>query len=398
MVMSINTSPIIPRQIIHIDMDAFYASVEILDNPKLQGKPVIVGGATKRGVVSAASYEARQFGVHSAMAGITAARKCPHAIFLPVRLARYQEISAQIMAIFARFTPAIEQISVDEAFLDVTACQRLIGPAHEIAETIRQTIHSEIGITASAGIASSKLVAKIASDQNKPDGLTIVPLGKEAEFLAPLPIKRLWGIGKKTIPSLHLLGIKKIGDIVQFPLDFMEKKYGKQGRHMYYCARGIDNRDIEKRKTAKSIGNEETFKDDIINLNQLKNELLFLATKVGERLRNKNLQAQTITLKIKYHDFTTVSRSTTLKQASSDSKNIYQQAISLLPKTKAGEKAIRLVGISTGNLVASSRPKQLALFAPANQDGHQKELTKAIDTINKRYGFMTIKPAPLTKR
>src|SRR5210317_961733 len=214
------------RSIIHLDMDAFYASVEELDNPELKGKPVIVGGSSMRGVVSAASYEARKYKIHSAMPIVQAKRLCPHGVFLPVRMKRYREISNKVFSIFHKYTPLVEPLSLDEAFLDVTSSGRLFGTAEEIAGQIRKQVYAEIGLTISAGVATSKLVAKIASDINKPDGLTIVPAGSEAEFLAPLPIKRLWGVGKKTQETLVLLGVHTIGDIASFPEKLLAQKFG----------------------------------------------------------------------------------------------------------------------------------------------------------------------------
>ncbi len=383
------------RAIIHLDMDAFYASVEVLDNPELAGQPVIVGGSSNRGVVSAASYEARAFGVHSALAIVVARRLCPQAVFLPGRMDRYQEISKQVMAIFREYTPLVEQVSVDEAFLDVSGCARLLGDAEQIATAIRQRVRDEVGLTVSAGIAASKLVAKVASDQNKPDGLTIVRPGQEAAFLAPLDIKRLWGVGRKTIPSLNLLGVKTIGDLCGFELDFLEKRYGKQGRHMYFCARGIDLRGVETVDTVKSIGNEETFGQDLIDLELIKKELLFLTTKVGERLRSHNIKGHTVTLKIKYHDFMTVSRSTTLARPTNDSRLLYQTILSLLPKTQAGVKPVRLAGLTVAKLTSDDAPCQLGLFNQGEDQG-RAQLTQAMDTINRRYGSLTIKPALLT--
>lgn len=383
------------RYIIHLDMDAFYASVEVLDFPELTGLPVIVGGSSDRGVVCAASYEARKHGVHSALSVVVARRRCPQGIFRPVRMERYQEVSQMIMAIFRDYTPLVEQISVDEAFLDVTGCNRLFGSAVDIADTIRKRIKDEIGLTVSAGVAGSKLVAKIASDQNKPDGLTVVPHSKEADFLAPLPIKRLWGIGKKTIPSLTLLGVHTIGDLTSFSLDFLERKFGKQGRHMYFCARGIDRRDVEITGQTKSIGNEETFSRNLTDLAAIKKKLLYLAMKVGERVRCHGYMGYTISLKVKYHDFATVTRAITLQAPTNDSRQLYQTILTLLPKTKAGIKAVRLVGLTVGKLVEDTEPIQLDLF-DNNEKTDRRELTRAMDKINERYGSQTIKPALLS--
>ncbi len=379
-----------------MDMDAFYASVEVLDYPELAGKPVIVGGRSDRSVVCAASYEARRYGVHSALAIVVARRRCPMGIFRPVRMARYQEVSCRIMDIFREYTPQVEQISVDEAFLDVSGCGRLFGSAVKIAEIIRKRVKDEIGLTVSAGVAATKLVAKIASDQQKPDGLTVVPPGKEAEFLAPLPIQRLWGVGRKTLPALDLLGVKTIGDLTRFPLDFLERKFGKQGRHMYYCGMGVDDRDVESVQFAKSIGNEETFDSDMTDLEAIKKELLHLATKVGERLRRKRVLGRTITLKVKYLDFKVVSRSVTLPQVTDDSRQLYRVAVGLLVKTLAGEKPVRLVGVSVSGLEGESSPRQLNLFCGHNKT--RKDLNNAIDAINSRYGAQVIKPALLTEK
>lgn len=382
------------REIIHLDMDAFYASVEVLDNPELKGLPVIVGGSSDRGVVCAASYEARAHGVHSALSIVVARRRCPAGIFRQVRMSRYVEVSEQVMAIFRHYTPKVEQISVDEAFLDVTGCRSLFGSAVDIAGKIRKRVRQEIGLTVSAGVAGSKLVAKIASDFNKPDGLTIVPHGHEAEFLASLPIKRLWGVGGKTLPALNLLGVRTIGDLTRFSLDFLEKKFGKQGRNMYFYARGIDQREVETGRSAKSIGNEETFDRDLTDLRQIRKELLRLATKVGERLRRHHFSGRAITLKLKYHDFIIVSRSMTMAQPTNDSRLVYQTVLSLLPKTLAGVKPVRLVGIAVDKLREDSLPRQLDLFS--SKKTGRKKLNRAIDQINKRFGSHTIKSAILT--
>ena len=247
-------------------MDAFYASVEQLDNPELKGKPVIVGGRSMRGVVSAASYEARKYKIHSAMPVAQAKKLCPHGVFLPVRMKRYKEISNRVFSIFQKYTPLVEPLSLDEAFLDVTASSKLFGTAENIAEQIRKQVFKEIGLTISAGVASSKLVAKIASDIDKPDGLTIVPAGYETEFLAPLPIKRLWGVGKKTQEALTLLGVHTIGDIAGISLDLLEQKFGKHGKSLHYAAQGLDNRDVETEHETKSVGHEFTFDADLVEI------------------------------------------------------------------------------------------------------------------------------------
>ena len=357
-------------------MDAFYASVEVQDNPELKGKPVVVGGTSDRSVVSAASYEARKYGIHSAMATVKARRLCPTAIFLPVRMDRYHEVSAQIMAIFHRFTPLVEPISLDEAFLDVTCSTGLFGEAPVIAREIKNLIIKETGLTASAGVATSKLLAKIASDLQKPDGLTVVEAGREREFLSALPISKLWGAGGKTLEALALLNVRTIGDLAALPEDFLTAKFGKHGRHLHLAANAIDDRPVVPTREAKSIGHEETFSEDLTDLTVISRELLALATKVGERLRRHELQGQTVTLKIKYYDFTTSSRSLTLAEPTSDTMEIFRQAGELLRKTEAGRKPVRLVGISVSNLRAAGSGYQQDLFGKTRQRERSRGRTR----------------------
>ncbi len=387
-----------PRTIIHVDMDAFYASVEVLDNPKLKGKPVVVGGTSDRSVVSAASYEARKYGIHSAMA-ITKARKlCPEAIFLPVRMELYREFSRWIMDIFHRFSPLVEPISLDEAFLDVTGSTILFGKGPVIARDIKKLIAEETNLTASAGVATSKLVAKIASDMQKPDGLTVVEAGREKEFLAKLPVRKLWGAGEKTIEALTQLHIETIGDLATLSPKLLISKLGKHGRHLYFAANGIDDRPVIATREAKSIGHEETFNQDLTDLTVIKRELLRLATKVGERLRSHQRQGQTISFKIKYFDFSTSSRSLTLKEPTNDTMEIFQRGCDLLQKTRAGNKPARLVGISVSNLSASQNRYQQDLFGKTRQREKTRELNEAVDQINKKYGKRVINPATLIDR
>jgi DNA polymerase-4 len=384
----------IMRQIIHLDMDAFYASVEMIDRPDLKGKAVIVGGNSMRGVVSAASYEARRYGVHSAMPIATARRLCPHGIFLPVRMKRYQEISRQIMAIFREITPLVEPLSVDEAFLDVTACQALYGAAAEIAVAIKNRILSSTGLTASAGVATSKLLAKIASDLQKPDGLVIVLPGTEEAFLEKLPIGKLWGVGKVTRQELHQLGIKTIGDIRRLSLPFLENRFGKLGRHLYLTSRGIDNRQVETQRQTKSVGSEETFDSDLVHLEEIRRELLALAHEVAGRLRKYGLRGRTVTLKVKYYDFKQITRAVSLRQATDDQKALYEAACALLQKTKAGTIPIRLVGISVSGFEDDCRAQLLLFDSEGNTLKHSR-LNRAIDQIAARFGNRALQPASL---
>jgi DNA polymerase-4 len=385
------------KRILHLDMDAFYASVEMLDNPALKGKPVIVGGSVSRGVVCAASYEARKYGVHSALAIAIAKRRCPNGIFLPVRMFRYKEVSQQIFSIFHRYTPLVEPISLDEAFLDVTASEKLKGPAEEITRTIKKEVFAETGLTISAGVAASKLVAKIASDFQKPDGLTIVPPGAEQEFLAPLPIKDLWGVGKSTREALNLLNVETIGDLAGLSLKLLAHKFGKLGIHMYYTSRGIDEREVNPEREIKSVGQEETFEKDLVNKERLLKEILHLAEKVGWRLRKYGLAGKTVTLKIKYHDFKQITRSTSLAAPTDDGRLIFQEAAILLEKTEAGSRPVRLTGVTVSNLSDPDKVEQLTLFSANNRGKKRKQVNKACDNINEKYGANAILPATLLK-
>jgi len=375
-------------------MDAFYASVEVLDNPSLRGKPVVVGGDAKRGVVSAASYEARKFGIHSALAMAIAMRRCPQGIFLPVRMKRYREISKQIFNIFQTFTPLVEPISLDEAFLDVTGSLRLFGPAEEIAAVIKIQVVEQIGLTVSAGVASTKLVAKIASDYDKPDGLTIVPVGQEQSFLAPLPIARLWGAGKATRDTLALLGVKTIGDLSHLPPDLLQRKFGKPGLSLYQASLGIDDREVTPDREMKSIGHEETFPADLIHSEDIHRELLALADRVARRLRRYGVAGRCITLKIKYNDFNQITRSRTISQPIDDSKEIYRCVIPLLTNTAVSTKPVRLLGISVSHL-HSENNRQLSLFPDQINITCRRQVNCAVDTINQKFGAFAILPARL---
>ena len=376
-------------------MDAFYASVEQLDNPDLKGKPVIVGGTSKRGVVSAASYEARRYKIHSAMPIAQAMKLCPHGFFLPVRMKRYKEISNRVFSVFQRYTPLIEPLSLDEAFLDVTASSKLFGSAEKIAIQIREEVFQETGLTVSAGVASSKLVAKIASDLNKPDGLTIVPAGTEAEFLAPLPIKRLWGVGRKAQETLSLLGVHTIGDIGSLPEKLLEQKFGKHGISLRWKALGLDNRDVEIEHETKSVGHEFTFESDLVEMGAIRRELLELATMVAKRLRRYKLQGKTITLKVKYHDFRQITRSSTINEHITDSKRIYDEVLQLLLKTDAGEIPLRLLGISISGLRMESGSGQQPLFPGMQTTEKRKNINKALDAIQEKFGSTAILPGRL---
>ena len=383
------------KSIIHLDMDAFYPAVEVLDNPELKGKPVIVGGRKERGVVASASYEARKFGVHSAQPIAKAMRLCPKGIFLPVRMSRYKEVSEQIFEIFYRFTPLVEPLSIDEAFLDVTGSTRLFGHPIYIAKNIKQMVFKEIGLTVSAGVAPSKFVAKIASDMDKPDGLTVVPPDRIREFLDPLPIKKMWGVGKVTQKALSSLNIRTFRELSLTAVKVLEQKFGKHGIKMHQLSMGIDERDVVPEHDVKSIGHEETFPHDITELDEAKKELLSLANRVSRRMRRNSVTGRTIILKVKYNDFVQVTRSKTLPKSTEDGREIYSIACSLLEKTKVGKRPVRLLGISLSQLSFLGPESQLTLFDQNETSKKRKDLNKALDSLYEKHGEKSIRPGTL---
>ena len=383
------------REIIHLDMDAFYPSVEVLDNPGLKGRPVIVGGGKERGVVSSASYEARKFGVHSALPMASAMRLCPQGIFLPVRMDRYRDISQKILNIFRQYTPLVEPLSIDEAFLDVTGSERLYGTAMEIAVCIKQQVFYEIGLTVSAGVAPSKFVAKIASDMKKPDGLTVVLPEKIRDFLNPLSVSRMWGVGKVTQGKLVGMNVFTFRDLSLIPVGVLERKLGSQGRKMHFLSMGIDERDVEPERDVKSIGHEETFIEDLTDLEGLRRQLLLLAEKTARRMRKKGLIGKCVSLKVKYNDFKQVTRSGTLDSYSDDGPSLYAAACRLLTKTEAGRKPVRLLGISLSQLRFQSGGDQLSLFGCEYQQEKRKRLHHALDSVYRRHGEKSVVPGTL---
>ncbi len=387
----VNTTP---KAIIHLDMDAFYASVEILDDPSLQDKPVIVGGSSKRGVVSSACYRARKWGVHSAQPVAAARRLCPKGVFLPVRMARYKEVSETVFHIFRRFTSLVEPLSIDEAFLDVTGSQRLFGQPSEIAAKIKGVVREETCLTVSAGVATCKFVAKIASDLEKPDGLTVVPGDAVDCFLKPLSIDKLWGVGKATQKALALLGVQTIGDLSRLPRELLERRFGKQGGHLHLLSQGIDDRNVDPFRETKSLGREETFSTDIEDMETIRKELLSLAQKVSARARRKGLSGQTITVKVKYSDFQQVTRSVTLERPTDDGSVLFHESCRLVKKTAAGKRPLRLMGISLSGLQAPSESEQLCLFQNPNH-GNRKRLNSALDRIHGKFGEQAILPGTL---
>jgi len=376
------------RCILHIDLDAFFVSVEQVLNPALRGKPVVVGGDPGgRGVVACASYEARAYGLKSGMPLGKAHRLCPHAIFLSGSFHRYGDASEKFMAILSEFTPDIEPLGLEEAYLDLTGFESLYGPAKETALRIKQRIKDELGIAASVGIASSKIVAKVASGVSKPDGLIEVPLGREQAFLAPLPVNKLPGVGAKGEKVLKKMGIKTIGELSRLPLSFMKQTFGVWGEVLHRHARGIDNSKVEAALgPPRSISRSTTFARDTLDRSFLKAMLHYLGERVGAELRSQGRQARCITLKLRYTDFETVTRSRTLKQAVDTDRAIFEVGCKLLDKEIEHRAVpVRLIGIGVSNLVEGM---QLNMFEPWAE--LREQLNQAIDRIRDKYGFTAI--------
>lgn len=351
------------RKIIHIDMDAFFASVEQQDNPALRGKPLIVGGKPEgRGVVAACSYEARHFGIHSAMPCSKAAKLCPNAIFTRPRMERYKEVSSMIMHIFHEYTDLVEPLSLDEAYLDVTTNSKAESSATLIAQKIRQQIYQTTGLTASAGISFNKFLAKVASDFNKPNGTTTVPPEDATEFIKKLPIRKFFGVGKVTEKKMLALGIKSGEDLLKWNKDSLVFHFGKIGIFLYNIVRGIDNRPVEATRTRKSIGKETTLECDTNDILEINRKLSNIAEQLESILQNKGTGGHTLTLKIRYHDFVTISRSVTVPTPISTKNDIEELIPRLLSATQAGSQKVRLLGLSVSKLTGDKRvPRQMLL-------------------------------------
>lgn len=376
------------HRIMHIDLDAFFVSVEQILNPALKGKPVVVGGKPGgRGVVACASYEARAFGLHAGMPLARAYRLCPQAIFIEGSYTKYRDASQNFMAILADFSPFIEPVGIDEAYLDVTGFESLYGSIHQMAVIIRQRIKQELGLCASVGIAGGKVVAKVASDLSKPDGLIEVPKGKDSSFLAPLPVDKLPGIGKKTEPVLKGLGIRTIGELAALPLDALKSRFGVFGVVLHQWANGIDDRAVELPGSAKSISRETTFTRDTRDLTFLRATLRYLGERVAAEIREQSKRAKCITLKMRYADFTTITRRHTLRQSTDSDQVIYDTGARLLDLALLAEKQpVRLIGIGVTNLVESGR--QLDMLDSSARKLEQ--LDRAVDRIRNKYGFTAI--------
>jgi DNA polymerase IV len=390
--------------ILHVDMDAFFVSVELLDQPELRGKPVVVGGDGERGVVAAASYEARAFGVHSAMSSVQARRLCPHAVFLRGRYHRYSEVSANVMSIFKDVTPLVEPLSLDEAFLDVSGALRLLGEAPTIAASIRRRVLDEQGLTCSVGVASTKFVAKLATEAAKPkaskngpqfgSGVFVVEPEETLSFLRPLPVESLWGVGPATLAKLHRIGVLTIADLADLPEENVVAALGRsQGRHLHSLANGRDERSVEPDRAMKSIGHEETFSRDHHLRSTLERELVQFADSVASRLRAQGVVGRTVQLKIRFGDFTTITRSTTLAVAVDDSRSLLEAGRSLLALVDPAQ-GVRLLGLSVSGL-SSDASRQLTFDEAISGPGWQ-EADRTIDEIRARFGDEAIGPAVAT--
>jgi DNA polymerase IV len=382
-----------PRTILHVDLDAFFASVEQRDHPELRGKPVAVGlgGANDRGVVSAASYEARRFGVHSAMPIRTARRLCPDCIFVAVDGAKYQRVSREVMAILRRFTPLVEPVSIDEAFLDVTASRALFGDGEAIARRIKRAVRDELELTISVGVAATKLVAKIGSDLRKPDGLVVVEPGTEARFLAPLPISRLWGVGPATAAALRDFNVVTIGDLAALDRSALVRRFGKHGASLVDRAHGIDADPVDDPDAAKSVGHEHTFDEDTADPEVLERTLLAMSEGVSGRLRHAGLKARTVTVKIRDTGFNTITRQRGLAEPTDLTEPIWRTALDLARPEMKGKK-IRLLGVTASGF---GEREQLGLFEAG--DDRQRRVVRAADEVRERFGTRAITRARLLR-
>ncbi len=381
------------RVILHVDMDAFYASVEELDFPEYRGRPLIVGADPKqgrgRGVVSTCNYAARKFGVRSAMPISRAWRLCPHGVFVAHRFERYAELSRRIMGVLRQYSPLVEQVSIDEAFLDCTGEERLFGTPEQLARRIKIAIRESTGLTASVGVAPNKYIAKVASDVNKPDGLAICETGREKEFLAPLPVERLWGAGGKTAARLHSLGYARIGDIQQAERATLLAQLGAAGDFFWELANGIDERPVQTGWRRKSISEETTFETDLGDADALEKTLFSIADSLARRMRSEEVRGRTVQLKLRLQDFETFTRNRTLESATDDTFTIYQAALELFRHADRKQKRVRLIGIGMANLLhpGDAEVAQLDLFAhrPAETE-KRKQREVLLDRLKKRFG------------
>ena len=381
--------------ILHIDMDAFYAAVEKLDDPRLKNKCVIVGGTSNRGVVSAASYEARRYGVHSAMPIFQAKQKCPHGVFVPPRMGRYKEVSKKVMALLKEFSPLVEPVSIDEAYIDITGCQRLFGEPQEIAREIKRKIRDSVHLTCSVGVAPNKFLAKIASDLDKPDGLTLIMPDQVPQFIASLAIKKVPGVGKKMVHQLDLLGIRTLGDVQRLPEKALLKHLGKFGQRLRTLSSGSDDSPVTPHAPHKSISSERTLAADTRDIKLLKRYLLSQSAEVARQLRQAGVRARTIVIKVKNADFKTVTRRTTLAIPTQSSETIYKYAAQLIDDFNITQK-IRLIGVGTTGFSTVTASVQMGLFEhKAKPPDNWEKVDEALDSISQKFGKDVIGRATL---
>lgn len=376
--------------ILHVDMDAFYASIEQRDHPEWRGKPVVVGGRDGRGVVSAASYEARKYGIHSAMPGGRAAKLCPHAIFVKSRIKDYAAVGRQVREIFHRFTPLVQPLSLDEAFLDVTGSRRLHGDAATIGRKIKQVIDCELNLTASVGVAPLKFVSKIASDLDKPNGFVEVPEDGVIDFLDPLPIARLWGVGRVGQERLQRIGIRTIADIRKSDKEHLARNFGKWGQHLWRLANGIDPRKVVPDHSAKQISHERTFSEDISDNAMLEAVVSYLGEQVTRRLRTSGRKTKSVTIKYRREDFRTFSHSRTFSTPTDGTDVFLQVALQLLAEMRGKQpRPVRLIGVSASSLTDPNAPQQMSLF---EQDGANapRELDQVVDSLKSKLGDRSV--------
>lgn len=379
--------------ILHVDMDAFFASVELLEHPELKGTPVIIGHPGARGVVLSATYEARRFGVHSAMPMTRARRLCPRATIIPPSHGKYAKVSRDVMEIFRSITPEVEPLSSDEAFLDVGGARRRLGSPIAIATMIREQVAERHGITCSVGVAPSKFVAKLASRECKPDGLLVVPAGDVVEFLHPLPVAALWGVGERTEQALVRLGIRTVGDLAQVPVPTLRRELGAAGAHLADLAWGRDERPVAAYVPDKSIGSEETFSHDVADPEAIRRELLRLSERVAERLRAGGHVGRTISVKLRRADFTTITRSRTLREPTDVAQQIYLVACELYTGAGLERVRLRLVGVRAENLrPVATAAHQLGL---GEREAGWREAEQAMDRAARRFGPGVVRPASL---
>lgn len=381
--------------IMHIDMDAFFASVELLEHPELRGLPVIVGHRGSRSVVTAATYEARRFGVNSAMPMAVALRRCPQAVVLEPHMDRYRDASRHVMAIFDSFTPLVERLSIDEAFLDVSGARRISGSPFAIGTEIRRRVHSELGLTCSVGIASTKFVAKLASGLSKPDGLLVVPADGVRAFLDPLPVSALWGVGASTEEALLRRGLRTVADVAATPLPVLVSGLGEAtGRRLHALANGVDPRSVDTRQIEKSAGHEITFAEDVADPELVRRELLRLCDKVAVRMRRSGVRCRTVAVKVRFGDFSTLTRSRTLVEATDVARVLYEASSELLAAANPLRRPVRLIGVRGEQLVEGDE----VAFSLWSDSDDWRDAELAVDDVSARFGSGAVRPASLLSR